>query len=182
MVQVPPIVSVKAGQSGGAAAGYLQGIVDQFAAEGWEFNSIETIGILEQPGCGCLAAIFGIKAQMRESTSLSSGDNVWDRRRRSRPSPEEKRLDRRVDLGRSSFFGVHRFMRSGLANLTFILLLVRFTVRAVAVPCGPPVVAQSRRASCSTAASSRVRRPRSLHSGPCPPPRTPHRGPAPSPW
>jgi hypothetical protein len=67
MVQVPPNVSVKAGQSGGAAAGYLEGIVDEFAAQGWEFYSIETIGILEQPGCGCLAAIFGVRAQMRET-------------------------------------------------------------------------------------------------------------------
>jgi len=66
MVQVPPTISVKAGQGGGAAAYYLQEIVDKFAQDGWEFYRIETIGVLEQPGCGCLAALLGIRAQVRE--------------------------------------------------------------------------------------------------------------------
>jgi hypothetical protein len=48
----------------GAAAGYLQHVVDLYAPSGWEFYSIEAIGILEQPGCGCLASLFGMRPQM----------------------------------------------------------------------------------------------------------------------
>jgi hypothetical protein len=62
MVQVPPNISVKAGGSSGAAAAYLADIVGQQAAYGYEFYSIEEIGIVEEPGCGCLASLLGMKA------------------------------------------------------------------------------------------------------------------------
>lgn len=65
MIQVPPTISVKAGQSGGAAAVYLQAIVDEFAVDGWEFYRIETIGILEKLGCGCLAFILRMRPSVR---------------------------------------------------------------------------------------------------------------------
>lgn len=67
MVQVPPNVAVRAGQTQGAAAAYLQSVVDDYAGRGWEFYSIESIGIIEQPGCGCLAALLGLKAQLTET-------------------------------------------------------------------------------------------------------------------
>lgn len=66
MVQVPPNVQVKTGHGQGAAATYLQGVVDQHASQGWEFYSIETIGVVESPGCGCLAALFGIRTQVTQ--------------------------------------------------------------------------------------------------------------------
>ena len=61
MVQIPPNVGVKRGDSSGAAALYLAEMVGQYAVQGWEFYSSETIGIIEHPGCGCLAALVGIK-------------------------------------------------------------------------------------------------------------------------
>ena len=62
MVQVPPSIKVKTGQGMGVAAAYLSDVVGQQAAQGWEFYSIETIGIMEQPGC--LASLLGIKATL----------------------------------------------------------------------------------------------------------------------
>ena len=67
MVQVPPNVTVKAGATEGAAATYLQGVVDSHASRGWEFYSVESIGILEAPGCGCLAGLLGMKSQLTET-------------------------------------------------------------------------------------------------------------------
>lgn len=67
MVQVPPNVTVRAGDTRGAAAGYLQSVVDDYARQGWEFYSVESIGIIEQPGCGCLAGLLGIHARLIET-------------------------------------------------------------------------------------------------------------------
>ena len=60
MVQIPPNVSVKSGKSGGAAAAYLADVVGNYAGQGWEFYSIEAIGITEHPGCGCLSFILSL--------------------------------------------------------------------------------------------------------------------------
>lgn len=67
MVQVPPNVTVKAGATQGAAATYLQGVVDSHSSKGWEFYSVESIGILEEPGCGCLAGLLNWKPQLTET-------------------------------------------------------------------------------------------------------------------
>jgi|CXWL01.1.fsa_nt_gi hypothetical protein len=61
MVQIPPNISVKFGATQGAAAEYLWNVVGQHAVQGWEFYSIETIGITENPGCGCFGALIGIR-------------------------------------------------------------------------------------------------------------------------
>jgi len=61
MVQIPPNIGVRMGRTQDAAASYLEDVVGQYVVEGWEFYSIETIGIIEHPGCGCLAALVGIK-------------------------------------------------------------------------------------------------------------------------
>lgn len=66
MVQVPPNVNVKSGQTQNAAADYLMSIVGHHAQQGWEFYSIETIGVIENPGCGCLGALFGVQATIRQ--------------------------------------------------------------------------------------------------------------------
>ena len=50
MVQIPPNVSVRAGRSEGVAAAYLGEVVGNFADQGWEFYSVETIGIIETAG------------------------------------------------------------------------------------------------------------------------------------
>lgn len=62
-LQIPPRISVQAGTQG-AAAKYLGEAINSYAVQGWEFCSVETIGVIENMGCGCLAAIlslFGIK-------------------------------------------------------------------------------------------------------------------------
>lgn len=52
MVQIPPNISVKAKDNrNGIAAAYLEQEVNSWAAEGWEFHRVDTIGIEEQPGC-----------------------------------------------------------------------------------------------------------------------------------
>lgn len=66
MVQVPPRINVQHGATQGAAAQYLADVVDQYAARGWEFYSIESIGIIENQGCGCLGALFGLRPTQLE--------------------------------------------------------------------------------------------------------------------
>ncbi|MCL6581863.1 MAG: DUF4177 domain-containing protein [Firmicutes bacterium] len=51
MVQVSPNVIASRRQTGTEAADYLQGIVNAHAAEGWEFQRIDTLGIVVPPGC-----------------------------------------------------------------------------------------------------------------------------------
>ncbi len=52
MVQIPPniAISMKA-HKGNEAATYLEGIVNEYAADGWEFYRIDSIGVQLQPGC-----------------------------------------------------------------------------------------------------------------------------------
>jgi hypothetical protein len=58
MYQIAPTLEASPGQSTGQlAAGYLEKIVSRFAADGWEFYRVDTLGIEVPPGC--LAALFG---------------------------------------------------------------------------------------------------------------------------
>lgn len=62
MVQVPPNISVDARKhKGNEAAVYLQRVVDTHAQDGWEFHRVDSIGV--QTTAGCLAALFGKKAE-----------------------------------------------------------------------------------------------------------------------
>jgi len=58
MVQVPPTIQVKQKEYvGNEAAYYLQSMANQYAAQGWEFFRVDTVGVAVQPGC--LAALLG---------------------------------------------------------------------------------------------------------------------------
>lgn len=62
-VQIPPNVSVQSGTPA-AAANFLGEVLNTYAAQGWEFDSIETIGVTEHQGCGCLTfllSLLGVK-------------------------------------------------------------------------------------------------------------------------
>jgi hypothetical protein len=62
MVQVPPSISVRAKDyRGGEAATYLESVVNQYAAKGWEFYRVDSIGV--QVAAGCLASLFGAGTQ-----------------------------------------------------------------------------------------------------------------------
>ncbi|WP_018466927.1 DUF4177 domain-containing protein [Calidithermus timidus] len=58
-VQLPKHISVNARNRDSAAAELIQGVINNFAAEGWEFYRIDTVTTVEPPGC--LAALFGQK-------------------------------------------------------------------------------------------------------------------------
>lgn len=58
MVQIPTTIIIKAKEAKGQeAAWYLQQTVTEFARSGWEFYRIDTVGVVQNPGC--LASIFG---------------------------------------------------------------------------------------------------------------------------
>ncbi|MHB9130445.1 MAG: DUF4177 domain-containing protein [Armatimonadota bacterium] len=60
MVQVPPTIVVQAKEArGNEAAYYLEQVANQYAAQGWEFYRVDTVGVVTQPGC--LAGILGAK-------------------------------------------------------------------------------------------------------------------------
>jgi len=59
MVQVPRDLAVDKGKAGGAAAAYLQGVINENTGDGWEFYRIDNLTIAEKPGC--LAGLFGQK-------------------------------------------------------------------------------------------------------------------------
>jgi hypothetical protein len=59
MVQVPPSIQVKKDTGLGEAAAYLQAIVDQEAAQSWEFYRVDEIGVKQSPGC--LGILLGQK-------------------------------------------------------------------------------------------------------------------------
>lgn len=50
MVQIPPGIVLQK-QSDGAAAAYLQNVVNSMADDGWEFYRVDPIGVSIQPGC-----------------------------------------------------------------------------------------------------------------------------------
>ena len=61
MVQMPPNIEIQEGTSTrGRAAGYLEGVVNEYARDGWEFFRVDQIGIRINPGC--LAGMFGARA------------------------------------------------------------------------------------------------------------------------
>jgi hypothetical protein len=52
MVQIPPAISVQAKvHTGNEAAAYLESVVNELAAQGWEFLRVDAIGVQVQPGC-----------------------------------------------------------------------------------------------------------------------------------
>jgi len=58
MVQIPPNIEVEAGKvEGNEAANYLNELVAKMGFEGWEFYRIDTVGVVERPGC--LAGLLG---------------------------------------------------------------------------------------------------------------------------
>lgn len=58
MVQIPPTISVREGTATNRlAADYLESVVAEWVAKGWEYYRVDTIGIQVRPGC--LAALLG---------------------------------------------------------------------------------------------------------------------------
>lgn len=65
MIQVPPTIVVRAKeQRGNEAAYYLQSLVNEQAAEGWEFYRVDTVGVVTRPGC--LGSLLGAKQTLIE--------------------------------------------------------------------------------------------------------------------
>jgi len=65
MVQIPPNISVEMkNHKGNEAAVYLEGVVNQYAREGWEFYRIDSVGVQLQPGC------FGSLSGKKEESTL----------------------------------------------------------------------------------------------------------------
>lgn len=63
MVQVPPTIQVKQKEFvGNEAAYFLQTTANQYAAQGWEFYRVDSIGVSVQPGC--LGIIMGHKQEL----------------------------------------------------------------------------------------------------------------------
>jgi len=62
MIQIPPDIEVGGGTStAGRAADYLEGVVNEYAAKGWEFFRVDEIGIRIKPGG--LASLFGARGR-----------------------------------------------------------------------------------------------------------------------
>lgn len=62
MVQVPPNIQVEQKDyQGGEAAAYLEEIVNAWAAKGWEFYRVDSIGVQVKPGC--LASLSNKEAE-----------------------------------------------------------------------------------------------------------------------
>lgn len=58
MVQIAPSLIVNARDvRGQEAATYLEGVVNEWSAAGWEFYRVDTMSIYSPPGC--LGALFG---------------------------------------------------------------------------------------------------------------------------
>ncbi len=64
MVQVPPNIHAQSGNKGNEAASYLQNIANEKSAQGWEFYRVDTVGVVESPGC--LAALLGAKQSVTD--------------------------------------------------------------------------------------------------------------------
>ena len=61
MIQIPRTISITAkAHRGNEAAAYLEGIVNEMASDGWDFNRVDAIGVNMQPGC--LGALGGARA------------------------------------------------------------------------------------------------------------------------
>ncbi len=65
MVQIPPNIAVEMKKhKGNEAAAYLEGVVNKYAEQGWEFYRIDSLGVALQPGC------FGSLTGQKEVNSL----------------------------------------------------------------------------------------------------------------
>ncbi|HEM6870794.1 TPA: DUF4177 domain-containing protein [Providencia stuartii] len=49
--QIPPNIEMNKREAGNEAAIYLQSVLNEKAEDGWEFQSVETIGVAVRPGC-----------------------------------------------------------------------------------------------------------------------------------
>ena len=56
---VPFIGQIKSKQSAGDVSVQLQGIINQYAAQGWEFYELNDVNIEVRPGC--IASLFGAR-------------------------------------------------------------------------------------------------------------------------
>jgi hypothetical protein len=56
---VPFIGKIKSNQSAADVAGQLQGVISQYATQGWEFQQMGDVNIEVQ--AGCLAGLLGAK-------------------------------------------------------------------------------------------------------------------------
>lgn len=64
MVQIPPNIAVEMKKhKGNEAAAYLEGVVNTYASQGWEFYRIDTIGVALKPGC------IGVLTGQKEESS-----------------------------------------------------------------------------------------------------------------
>lgn len=61
MVQLPQTFVLKQ-DTGKEIAAYLEKLIQDMGAQGWEFYRIDQVGVLVQPGC--LAALVGTKQTM----------------------------------------------------------------------------------------------------------------------
>lgn len=65
MVQVPPNIAVEMKKhKGNEAAAYLESIVNEYAAQSWDFYRVDMIGVALQPGC--LGALSGKKEEQTQ--------------------------------------------------------------------------------------------------------------------
>ena len=63
MVQIPPNIEVQEGSTTrGVAATYLERVVEEHAAFGWEFHRVDELGVIVNPGC--LTLLFGGKSEL----------------------------------------------------------------------------------------------------------------------
>ncbi len=59
MVQAAPHIRLEK-ETGSEAADYLEGVVNRYAQQGWEFYRVDSIGVVVKPGC--LAGLFGARS------------------------------------------------------------------------------------------------------------------------
>ena len=63
MVQIPPSIMVEeGGTTRGVAATYLERVVEEYAAFGWEFHRVDELGVIVNPGC--LTLLFGGRPEL----------------------------------------------------------------------------------------------------------------------
>ena len=59
VVQIPQVLQVSAKEQDTALAALMQRLIEQNAAQGWEFYRVDTLSVAVAPGC--LAALFGAR-------------------------------------------------------------------------------------------------------------------------
>lgn len=58
-VQIPPNIQMDRAENGTEAATYLKRVLNRKAEDGWEFQSVEAVGVSVKPGC--LESLKGTK-------------------------------------------------------------------------------------------------------------------------